>query len=71
MASNDVFYTEAQHEKEMTRIETQCHRWFLAFLSVLCALILTNAGWIIYERITSNPPEIVQSIPDGEENAGN
>ena len=71
MHDGEVFYTEAQHEKEMTRVETQCHRWFLAFLAVLCALVLTNAGWVVYEKLTDHPAEIVQEIPDGEETAGN
>ena len=41
--------TEAQHEKEMTRMEAVNKRWFIAFLVVLTMLFATNAGWIIYE----------------------
>ena len=43
-------YTQAQHEKEMTRLEVQCKRWFIAFLVVLGMLFATNAAWIIYEN---------------------
>ena len=39
----------AQHEKEMTRMETANRRWFIAFMVVLCMLFATNAGWVIYE----------------------
>ena len=42
-------YTLWQHEREMTRLETQCKRWFIAFLIVLVLFVGTNAGWIIYE----------------------
>ena len=41
-------YTAAQHEREMTRIETQSDRWFISFLIVLCLLVLTNVGWSAY-----------------------
>lgn len=40
----------AQHEKEMTRMETANKRWFIAFIIVLCMLFATNAGWVIYEN---------------------
>lgn len=43
-------YTQAQHEKEMTRLEIQCKRWFIAFLIVLCMLFGTNLAWVIYEN---------------------
>lgn len=43
-------YTRAQHEKEMTRLEVQCKRWFIAFLVVLGMLFVTNAAWVIYEN---------------------
>lgn len=43
-------YTQSQHEKEMTRLEVQCKRWFIAFLIVLAMLFVTNAAWIIYEN---------------------
>lgn len=45
---DDVIST-AQHEKEMTRMETANKRWFIAFLIVLVMLFASNAGWIIYE----------------------
>lgn len=43
-------YTEAQHEREMTRMEVANRRWFIAFMVVLAMLFITNAGWIIYEN---------------------
>ena len=49
MDNHELNYTAAQHEREITRIEIQCHRWFTAFLLVLCMLFMTNAGWVIYE----------------------
>lgn len=43
-------YTQAQHEKEMTRLEVQCKRWFIAFMVVLAMLFATNLAWVIYEN---------------------
>lgn len=43
-------YTEHQHEREMTRLEIQCKRWFIAFMVVLAMLFGTNIGWVIYEN---------------------
>ena len=40
----------AQHEKEMTRMETANKRMFIAFLIVLVMLFATNAAWIVYEN---------------------
>ena len=45
---DDVIST-AQHEKEMTRMETANKRWFIAFMVVLVMLFASNAGWVIYE----------------------
>ena len=42
--------TTAQHEKEMTRMETANKRMFIAFLVVLVMLFATNIAWIIYEN---------------------
>lgn len=47
--SEDI-YTQSQHEKEMTRLEVQCKRWFIAFIIVLVMLFVTNAAWVIYEN---------------------
>jgi len=41
--------TAAQHEKEMTRMETANRRWFIAFMVVLVMLFATNLAWVIYE----------------------
>lgn len=41
--------TTAQHEKEMTRMETTNKRMFIAFLIVLVMLFATNIAWVIYE----------------------
>lgn len=45
----EMTYTAAQHEREMTRLETQAKRWFIAFLIVLVMLFGTNLAWVIYE----------------------
>ncbi len=37
------------HEGEMIRMERTNRRWFIAFLILLAALILTNAAWIYHE----------------------
>ena len=50
MSEHTEVYTQSQHEKEMTRLETQCKRWFIAFLVVLIMLFATNAAWVIYEN---------------------
>lgn len=42
-------YTKWQHEREMTRIEIQCRRWFIAFMVVLVMLFGSNLAWVIYE----------------------
>ena len=42
-------YTKWQHEREMTRVEMQAKRWFIAFLIVLFMLFGTNLAWVIYE----------------------
>lgn len=41
--------TAAQHEKEMTRMETANRRWFIAFMVVLVMLFASNLAWVIYE----------------------
>ena len=45
-----MMYTEAQHEREMTRMEAANRRWFIAFLIVLAMLFVTNAAWVFYEN---------------------
>ena len=47
----EMNYTAAQHEREMTRIEIQSKRWYTAFMLMLCLLFVTNAGWILYEFV--------------------
>lgn len=41
--------TAAQHEKEMTRMETANRRWFISFLVVLSMLFASNLAWVVYE----------------------
>ena len=48
----NMVYTAAQHEREMTRVETQARRWFIAFIAVLLLLFTTNIGWIAREWTT-------------------
>ena len=45
----DGMISEAQHEKEMTRMETVNKRWFIAFLVVLVMLFASNLARVIYE----------------------
>lgn len=45
----DGYISEAQHEKEMTRIETTNKRWFILCMVLVLMLVGTNAAWIIYE----------------------
>ncbi len=49
MIRDEETITWAQHEKEMTRMETANKRWFICFLVVLFMLFGTNVGWVIYE----------------------
>ena len=43
-------YTKWQHEREMTRIELQCKRWFIFAMVLLSMLFGTNFAWVIYEN---------------------
>ena len=47
---NEEMITAAQHEKEMTRMETANKRWFVSFMVVLFMLFASNLAWIIYEN---------------------
>lgn len=47
---NEETYTKWQHEREMTRIETQSGRWFIICLVLLAMLFGTNLAWVIYEN---------------------
>ena len=59
------YYTEAQHEREMTRLETANKRWFISFLIVLFMLFGTNIGWVIYESQFQDV--VVENKVDGGE----
>jgi len=62
-------YTQSQHEKEMTRLEVQCKRWFIAFMIVLAMLFVTNAAWVIYEMsFVDVETTITQENADGYNN---
>lgn len=47
---DEEMITVAQHEKEMTRMETANKRWFISFIVVLFMLFASNLAWIIYEN---------------------
>ena len=46
----DGYISEAQHEKEMTRMETANKRWFILCIILVLLLVGSNAGWMIYEN---------------------
>ena len=46
---SNMMYTEAQHERELTRMETANKRWFILCIILLAMLFLSNAGWVVYE----------------------
>lgn len=57
------------HEGEMTRMERLNRRWFIAFLTVLIMLFVTNAGWVIYEnQFETYTYEIRQDSGEGGNN---
>lgn len=45
----EEMYTKAQHEREMTRMEVQNKRLFIALMVVLAMLFITNGCWVVYE----------------------
>lgn len=49
MSEREMNYSAAQHEREMTRLEVQVDTWRYSFLVVLCLLLISNAGWALYE----------------------
>ena len=49
MDQKEMIYTSAQHEREMTRMETANKRLFVALMVVIVMLFVTNLGWVIYE----------------------
>ena len=46
----DGYISEAQHEKEMTRMETANKRWFILCMVLVLLLVGTNVAWMIYEQ---------------------
>lgn len=66
----DDIYTQAQHEKEMTRIEIQGKRWFIAWLVtfavLMTALIGTNLAWVIYENSFQDVVVTQDAYVDGD-----
>ena len=75
MSEPNRMYTEWQHEREVTRIETNAKHWRIGFWIVLSILILTVAAWIVTDKVCK--PEAAQEeygywwlIPEEEEPAG-
>lgn len=66
MEDREMNYTAAQHERELTRIEIQAKRWFIAFLIVLCMLFITNAGWVA-ERFFCSPAVTTGAVSYGHD----
>lgn len=48
MDHNEMTYTAAQHEREMTREETHTKRWFTVSMFLLCLLLISYAGMAAY-----------------------
>lgn len=65
----DEMMTVAQHEKEMTRMETANKRWFIFAVVLAVMLFVSNVAWVIYE----NQFQDVSITQDGysEENGTN
>lgn len=75
MSESNRTYTEWQHEREVTRIETQAKHWRIAFWVVLSILIVTVATWIVTEKVckpaaSDGGYEYWWLIPEEEEPAG-
>ena len=51
MNGQEMTYTAAQHEREMTRIEIESAKRLYALVFVLCLLFISNAMWILYEFV--------------------
>ena len=71
MEDREMNYTAAQHERELTRIEIQAKRWFIAFLIVLCMLFvlfgtMTLSRVIRKSAITKDISAMEQSIQETE-----
>lgn len=64
----DGYISEAQHEKEMTRMETSNRRWFIICMVLILLLVGTNAGWMIYESQFSDVT-MTQEVDTGEGDA--
>lgn len=64
----DGYISEAQHEKEMTRMETANKRWFILCLVLILLLVGTNAAWIIYESQFQDV-SMIQEVDTGEGDA--
>ena len=64
----DGYISEAQHEKEMTRMETANKRWFIICIILILLLVGTNAGWMIYESQFTDVA-MTQEVDAGEGDA--
>lgn len=64
----DGYISEAQHEKEMTRMETSNKRWFILCMVLILLLVGTNAGWLLYESQFSDVT-MTQEVDTGEGDA--
>lgn len=64
----DGYISEAQHEKEMTRMETSNKRWFILCIILVLLLVGSNAGWMIYESQFQDV-SMTQEVDTGEGDA--
>lgn len=64
----DGYISEAQHEKEMTRMETSNKRWFILCIILVLLLVGSNVGWMIYESQFQDV-SMTQEVDTGEGDA--
>ena len=62
---NDTTYLV--YESALARMERQAKRLFILCIIIFSALILTNAGWIIYEsQFTKETTTVSQDVETGD-----
>lgn len=55
-------------EGEMTRMERTIKKWFVFCIILFLGLVISNAGWIIYESQFVDEITVTQDTPGGNNN---